>query len=267
MSTAHLVDNLGRVPALGWVLRRIARLYRDGSVVTIRRGRAAGMRFKRFHRHRNTYWLGTHEIPLQDALVRELGEGQVFYDVGANAGFISIIAARSVRTSGHCYAFDPLPGNLVALRAQIELNSLQNCTVVDAAVADHNGMAEFIQWGSPQTAHIADQRKHLGGKALSVRAVTLDTFAASHRKPDCIKIDIEGSELLALHGAKKLLASAEAPILIIELHSAQIGRTVGEFLKSYGYRFYDLQRNAVPDGDTLPHHLLATPPTRERSCE
>jgi len=66
---------------------------------------------------------------------------------------------------------------------------------------------------------------------------------------------------LVLKGAEQLLTSPKAPRLIIELHGAAMGEEVYKLLQGYGYQMYDLQRNPVSGGDTLPLHLLADPPT------
>jgi|GEM_PF-4379149 len=213
MNTAIFVRQFDRILLLSWVLRRIANRYSDGSVVTIRRGRAAGMRFKRFHGSHNAYWLGIHEIPTQEAPVRGLIPGQVIYDVGANAGFFSALISRIIGPAGHFYAFDPLPKNLVSLRAQVELNELANCTVVEAAVSDYEGTTELTQWGSTQTVQLVALGKHSDGLKFTAATIKLDNFAASNRWPDWVKIDVEGAEMIGIErgGAASDVPEGAAP--------------------------------------------------------
>src|SRR5581483_2433575 len=111
MNSARIIQGLGRVPILGSALRSLARRYREGSVVTIKHGEAAGFRWKRHHRYLNGYWIGQYELEIQAALKRELRAGDTFFDVGANAGFFTLLASRFVGTEGKCVAFDPLAMN------------------------------------------------------------------------------------------------------------------------------------------------------------
>src|SRR5882672_9992409 len=100
MITADLINGLGQLPGAGTLLRWWARRYREGSVVSIARGSAAGMKWRRHHRYVNGYWIGIYELPLQRAIARELESGNVFYDVGANAGFFSVLGATRVGQTG-----------------------------------------------------------------------------------------------------------------------------------------------------------------------
>ena len=42
----------------------------------------------------NGYWVGQYELPIQEALVRPLGPGMVFFDIGANARFFTLVGAK-----------------------------------------------------------------------------------------------------------------------------------------------------------------------------
>lgn len=53
--------------------------------------------------------LGTVETEVQDALAELLRPGDVFYDVGANVGYFTIIAARLVGPEGRVVAVEPQP--------------------------------------------------------------------------------------------------------------------------------------------------------------
>ncbi len=257
MNTARLVHGIGRIPVLGKTLRRIVNRYREGSTVTIRRGQAAGMRFKRFHRYNAAFAVGVHEIPLQEAIARELSDGAVFYDVGSHTGFFTAIAARIVGPRGFCYAFDPVPDNVDATRAQIEVNDLGNCEVVGAGVCDRNDKIEFIQSDSYSTVQMVELGRLSAGKKFVVPTVTLDSFVANHRPPDVVKIDVEGAEVHVLEGAKGLLGSEHAPCLIIELHGDELACEVAEILERNRYAIHDLERKLIAKRDPLPNHILA----------
>lgn len=88
-------------------------------------------------------WLGSYELDKQRRFATTLRPGHVVYDLGANAGFYTLLASKLVGRSGHVVAFEPLPENLAALRRHLELNGVDNVTVMDAAVWSSGGTVRF----------------------------------------------------------------------------------------------------------------------------
>jgi FkbM family methyltransferase len=262
MDRAKVVDFIGRVPVVGQTLRKLARRYPEGSVVPIRTGVAAGWKWRRHHRYVNGYWVGHYELGIQDALRRELKGGDTFFDVGANAGFFTLVAAKLVGPTGRCVAFDPDPLNCESIREQIDLNGLGSyCTAVTKAVGGAEGRAtfSFAAGGSPMG--------HLGGadageKSVEVEVTTLDAAAALHGAPSFIKLDVEGAEGQALAGARAVLSGfngAPRPGWLIELHGPQCAADVKRDLTSHGYLFFGIDGRPVPADAELPHHVIARP--------
>jgi FkbM family methyltransferase len=258
VNKAALTTLAGRVPLLGALLRKVARQYAEGSVVEIKQGLAAGLRWKRHHRYVNGYWIGHYELPIQEALRRELSPGQTFFDVGANAGFFTLVAARLVGAQGRCVAFDPLPGNIESLREQVELNALSQCVVVPEAVGEQPGAASFsFASAGDSQAHLGTSRRP-GEQAIEVKVTTLDLAMARHGAPHYVKLDVEGAEAQVLKGAEQVLRLAK-PRWLIELHGPECERDVKEILAAHGYRFFDLNGRALAAAAVLPHHFLAKP--------
>jgi FkbM family methyltransferase len=260
MDRAKVIDIIGRVPVLGSTLRMFARRFPEGSVVEVRSGAAAGLKWKRFHRYLNGYWVGHFEIEIQNALKRELKAGDVVYDVGANAGFFTLIAARLVGPGGKVVAFDPAPENCDCIHQQVALNGIDPyCTAVAKAVGGAAGTAtfSFAASGSPMG--------HLGGaqdgeRSVQVEVTTLDDAVEAYGRPTFIKLDVEGAEGEVMAGARRLLnAGAARPTWLIELHSHQCEADVKRQLAAAGYRFFDIDARPVADGATLPHHVIARP--------
>lgn len=258
VNRAELITFAGRVPLLGAALRRLARRYAEGSVVEIKQGIAAGLRWKRHHRYVNGYWIGHYELPIQEALRRELSPGQTFFDVGANAGFFTLVAARLVGAQGKCVAFDPLPGNTESIREQVELNSLSHCVVVPEAVGERPGTAtfSFASAGDSQ-AHLGEGRRQ-GEQAIEVKVTTLDVAMAQHGAPHFVKLDVEGAEAQVLNGATQVLTVAR-PKWLIELHGPDCERGVKQILSAQAYRFFDLDGQELSAEPVLPHHVIAKP--------
>lgn len=92
-------------------------------------------------------------------------------------------------------------------------------------------------------ATIAHDRCH---SCISVPAITLDIAADLNGMPDVIKIDIEGAELLALRGAHRVLRERK-PVLLVEVHTPEIGVEFYPLLENYGYRFFRLNGQKIVD--------------------
>ena len=257
MNRSQLIQSVGKIPVLSHGLRWCANLYPEDSVVQIRAGHAAGLLWRRHHRYVNGYWLGHYELPIQEALRRELFAGGTFFDIGANAGFFTIVAARLVGPGGRCVAFEPSPDNCASIREQIEANSLDHCSLVPEAVSDFEGMVtfSFAAPGSPM-GHVGHGEPH--ERQIEVKATTLDAACARFGRPDFIKMDIEGAETRALAAARNTLAQIR-PSWLIELHGEDCEREVRRVLKAADYRFLNLQGDALPPAARLPRHFIARP--------
>lgn len=257
---ASLVRWAGEIPGVGRVLRRLASAYREGSVVTIRCGEAAGFRWERSHRHVNGYWIGHYEIDVQRTIARFLSPGDVFWDVGANAGFFSLVAARAVGPTGEVVAVEPVPENAAGMARQFALNGLSWCHVVQAAVASTAGTAVLDLGPSSSQAHLAATGE-AGGDRIEVEVVTLDDLVRAHRRPRLVKIDVEGTEDRVLAGGESLLRSDGPPGLLIEIHRSETARAVESALESRGYAVRGL--GGAPSSGA-PGHVLATVPVGRR---
>ncbi len=259
------VSTLGSVPIVRRVLRWYARRYAEGSAIRIPSGYAAGMKWKRHHRYVSGYWTGVYEMPIQRALSRELKEGDTFYDVGANAGFFSILAARLVGLKGRVFAFEPLPENIESVQEQFSINSLGQCALIPKAVGGQSGTALLLLAENSSMARIAGDQETRAEKSLTVPTITLDEFVQADAPPDLIKIDVEGFETEVLLGAERLINSPNAPRLLIELHSDEQARNVESILTACGYVLNDLSGRRLEKGALGQTHILAYPPAAVNS--
>lgn len=184
------------------------------------------------------YTNGDHEPWIQDLLKAELRLGDCYYDVGAHTGFFSLIGSRFVGPAGKIVAFEPDPENAAALRANIAKNALTQVTVVEAAVWSSPGQATFERASESSNrtqGHVSSATDPKLGR-ISVPAIRLDdlVFGDGNPTPRLMKMDVEGAEWEALHGARRLLAEAK-PKLLCEVHDpAQMG-PIRVYLEGFGY--------------------------------
>jgi FkbM family methyltransferase len=254
-----LIRFLGRVqfqfPVLRPLINKAAQRVISGEGV-IQRGEGEGLRFDATHCNPG-YLTGTSDPEEQSLLVDVLSEGDVFYDLGANAGFYAVIAAREVGPQGHVYAFEPTPELADRIRYNGRLNEFKHLTVVEAAVCNRNGSIEFGSEGFDVQNSI--QRAE-GENAIEVRAVTLDAWAEKQRPPDVLMMDIEGAELDALRGAKDLIRK-HRPFMLIEVH--WLGQEFIDFVKQelapLGYEASTYSGDPLPKDKIDRYHALLVP--------
>jgi FkbM family methyltransferase len=214
------------------------------------------------------YWLGTYEPDLQAAVAELVQPGMPVYDVGANIGYISLLLARRVGDAGHVYAFEALPANLERLRLNLVLSGLAGrVTVVPAAVVERKRLARFLvgpSGGMGKAAGSAGRRDVVYSQELEVAGLSLDEFvyAEGNPPPQAVKMDIEGGEVLALPGMRRLLAEMR-PLILLELHGPEAARLVWDTLSAAGYRLCRMAPGypQVPSLDALDWkaYLIAKP--------
>lgn len=239
---------LYRSPFLSGLVRRgLNRAVDPGMVeVTIAAGKLAGMRLRLDLQAEKDYWLGTYEPDLQAAIRDWVRPGMVAYDVGANVGYISLLLARQVGSQGRVFAFEALPANLERLAGNLALNKLEEkVSVVDAAVTDHSGLAQFLvgpSGGTGKAAGSAGRQEIAYADTIAVTGIALDDFVYNEGKPEpqVVKMDIEGGEVLALPGMTKVLSEAH-PLLFLELHGPEAAVVAWGMLTDAGYQLFQMQ--------------------------
>lgn len=208
-------------------------------------------------RHIQAYGLarGTLEPGVQTALAERLRRGGVLYDVGANIGFFSLLGARRVGPTGHVYAFEPVPENAAAIRANAAANGLANITVIEAAATRTSGSADLLVIGEASWSHLASYGDHPGTRrTLSTRTVAIDDLG-DLRPPDVVKVDVEGAEIAALAGMERILGE-HAPAIVCECHATNV--ELADLLERWEYSLANLDGHAAVRDAPPDVHVLAT---------
>ncbi len=229
------VSNLRwRFPWLRNRWKRFTGLMRNRDL-TIMRGVGAGLRFNTVG-SAVSFVMGTHDPVTQVALKSLLQPGMTFYDVGANVGFFSVIAARLVGAGGRVVAFEPLPVNARAIRHNAQLNGFTHIDAREQALGGSDGEASFMLSAEPTWGKLTSVGKapdqHTGETVVAVRRLDGLIEQEGLPPPDVMKIDVEGAELEMLAGAERTLR-ARRPVILMELHGTN--REVAEKLAALNY--------------------------------
>ena len=254
-----LLSKLRTVPYVAPVLERafsLASLPVRGKVVSIRAGEAKGLLF-RIGRASNIWASGRVETEVQHVLRETVRPGDVFFDVGANVGFFTLLAARLVGPSGTVVAFEPQPENLEALRGNVSLNGFSNVIVDPRAVSGSSGSG-VLDWRNPPTARLVDGGEAHSGRSFSVRTTSIDDYVADNpgHVPRMVKIDVEGHELDVIRGMKRTLLE-HGPTILCELH--RTNRELASALRELGYRTRVLEEDVSVEQAPWWAHVLAHP--------
>lgn len=197
----------------------------------------------------NAFLHGTYEPHVVDTIRGRLPARGVFVDAGANIGLISLGVAH--RSDVTVHAVEAHPGNAAALRRNIALNPSADVIVHEVALAATPGTVR-LELGAESGHH------HVGSTGIPVRAETLDRVLADLPRVDVLKMDIEGAEVAALHGARELLEQRRVRAIVCEVidwHLRQSGvsaRELHELLASYNFRASPIMRRRLlrPAGAT-----------------
>src|ERR1039457_122569 len=214
---------------MGRALRLPLRLIPQDMKMPILQGRLRGMKWIAGSSNHGC-WLGSFEYHKQRAFAARVASSDIVFDIGANAGFYTLLASVLVGPQGRVFAFEPDPRNVRYLKEHLWINRIKNVSVVEAAVADSDGTANFDAGPNLSMGHLA------ADGCIAVRTVCLDAMVQSGElpAPDYIKVDVEGAEVQVLHGASKVLSDRH-PVIFLATHGEDLHQRCCEILKSLGY--------------------------------
>jgi FkbM family methyltransferase len=237
------------------------RLLRDRAW-TIEGGDGAGLKFRLPQNH--DYLTGTSELPVQQALAGQLRPGGVFYDVGANVGFFSLLAAKRLGPAGCVCAFEPVAENAASVRANAKINRFANINVFELAAGRTSGTAELLltDWDGGGSLSNSAVRPSEPVSRRQVRVVALDDWIPAERlpKPGVVKIDVEGVELEVLQGMSKTIAEFK-PVLLYEVDDGRKDsfhrrwKELDDYVAGFGYSINHLKSSYANSGWNVGHTL------------
>jgi FkbM family methyltransferase len=192
-------------------------------------------------------------------MIRHLGEGGVFYDIGANLGFFALLGARLVGPGGKVYAFEAAPDNAQAITVNAAINEIANIEVIAKAVAARSGTGRLQVVDDQSWSKLAEYGAHpYTEQLMEVELVSIDELIAAGtiEPPTVVKIDVEGAELAVLEGMRQTLQRF-GPAIICELHDTHT--EFAEFMRGCDYRLINLEGAVPVEQEGASAHALALP--------
>lgn len=181
------------------------------------------------------------ELKFTKFLIKNLKPTDVFYDIGANRGFYTFLAAELCKET---HSFEPL----TSLTDVIQKNVRQSDTITvnPVALSDVDGTTDFYITDSTMVntidasvAELISKHSHSVSRKVIVPTVKLDTYVKTHTKPTVMKIDVEGAEAQVIDGGSDFFSSND-PLIAMEIwgkeNKWELSMSAADKLRSKGYQ-------------------------------
>ncbi len=201
--------------------------FRGTFTVDCGQGRSFRMTSRGHKIENGLYWDGlrAHEPESMRFWMDRAANAGVVLDVGANSGLFALAAAAA--GAGEVHAFEPLPRVHAILAENFAGNPQLPLHAWPVAVGAVDGVADLFDPGgeAPSSASLSPEFAAEHFDAVPVRqvdVVSIDSFCSQHGidRVDLIKIDVEGYEVNALRGMRRIVA-ASSPAILMEVLPGQ----------------------------------------------
>ena len=188
----------------------------------------------------------------------QLRDGDIMFDVGANVGAYSLIAAKHSRGTARVYAFEPAFANFAALCENIALNRCADSIVpLNIALSDQTtlGTFNYSELSAGSSLHAFGTNRSCKGQFTPL----LQQLVLSYRVddllrtlpipvPNLIKIDVDGIELEILRGASNTLNDRQLRSLLVEIEPESEHRSaICDLMDRHGFRLLPPWRQGSPN--------------------
>ena len=203
------------------------------------------------HMHRHIYFYGEYERATTRFLQSIATQGWTFLDVGANAGYYSLLALDLGGPTSSIHAFEPNPELLRILERSAYCSG--TIRVIPAACGAYSGTVDLQMSPDETNTGLSTVRTDILDSSVNVVNVpmlTLDEYCQEHGiHPNVIKVDVEGHELAVLKGATKLLREGVPHYIVCEFEPARSDAApLVQTMAAHGYE----ARTLTPQGLLRP---------------
>jgi len=187
-----------------------------------------------------------NESRVAERLVDRIRPNDVVYDVGANVGIYTALAA-DVLDGGEVISFEPFPPNLETLENNVALAG-GNVRVLELALTDETGRVGFTSPTGRRDGYGIASMANGNSGGFSVAATSVDALVNEGEvpAPNVVKIDVEGAEGRVLNGMEAVLAGDTVRCVLCEIHWPSDHRRsleefgdskpeIESFLRSHGF--------------------------------
>ena len=200
-------------------------------------------------------YLNTYQTHVIKAIKKNLKPGDVYFDIGSNIGYTTVIGAGCVGTRGEVHCFEPVPiyfeylSNVKALNPEYNIvsnnfalgESEETCSIFTTTNQSSIGLNTLLP-GIVNANTIAD--------SYTVKVRRLDSYIRENNIPriSLIKIDVEGYELPVLKGTSGYFEEHRnnLPPVVVEVNTPAYAlmntdlKELEDMMLGYGYSAYKI---------------------------
>ena len=192
---------------------------------------------------------GAYERSERQFAADYLQRGDVFLDVGANAGLFTLLAAQAVGPNGAVHAFEPGSTPFALLETSVRINGFDWVTCHKAGLSNTMERRDLLSAADPLGA-FSSLGKPMNAEVVSHENIELWTLYEFLRervlvgRVAMVKIDVEGWEHRVLEGGSTALMRPDAPILQVEfadstaVSAGSSSGAVYEALHEFGFTMF-----------------------------
>ena len=157
----------------------------------------------------------------------QLKENDIVVDVGAYPGDYAIFAGRKVGNGGKVICFEPNPENRKILIKNIEHGELKNVIIIPKGLWNENTILKIKE--DELSSSVLTKN---GQTIIDVVRLDDELEKLGIEKIDFLKMDIEGAEIEAIEGCRKILKKSNSNVAIASYHVVD-GKTTSEFIENF----------------------------------
>lgn len=170
---------------------------------------------------------------------------RVFYDIGANWGYYSLLAATHPEFSGETFAFEISDAMNSALKRMTKKLALNRLEIVGYGLSDHSGSVAATPGHAAHLTKVAPVTDERLTGTQQVQVKRMDDLSLP--APDLIKMDVEDHEVDVLRGGLRTL-DQHKPLILFESRSGKGGMETGDLLRMHDYAIYGIQQRTGEEG-------------------
>ena len=217
------------------------------------------------------YWYHSKNREFQTMKLFEklISPGNHIVEVGGHIGFISIFFAELAGKRGQVTVYEPGSNNKKYIEYNIlnrnEKGQAGTIELIEKAVGAQTGFAPLYEddlTGQNNSMvrdfDILKQNEKSANKTATINVTNVQVEALDDRfkdkKVDFIKIDIEGYELQALLGARKIM-ERDKPTIMVEVQASR--DEIWNLFSETGYLLFNDDGRRFEDADSLRYNVFA----------